>query len=115
MKKYCLTVDLKDDAALIAAYDEHHKKVWPEILQSITGSGISQLEIYRLGNRLVMLLAADDAFSFEEKARQDAANTKVQEWENLMWQYQQALPLAKQGEKWLLMHKIFDLQNSIQM
>lgn len=112
MKKYCLTVDLKDDAALIAAYDEHHKKVWPEILHSITASGITQLEIFRLGNRLVMLLEVNDSFSFEEKARLDAANTKVQDWENLMWQYQQALPLAKPGEKWVLMDKIFDLQNN---
>ena len=113
MKKYCLTLDLKEDAALIAAYEDHHQKVWPEIIQSITGSGIIQLQIYRLGNRLVMLLDAKDTFSFEEKAKLDATNNKVQEWENLMWQYQQALPLAKPGQKWVLMTKIFDLQKSI--
>ena len=113
MKKYCLTLDLKEDAALIAAYEDHHQKVWPEIIQSITGSGIIQLQIYRLGNRLVMLLEANDTFSFEEKAKLDATNNKVQEWENLMWQYQQALPLAKPGQKWVLMTKIFDLQKSI--
>ena len=113
MKKYCLTLDLKEDAALIAAYEDHHQKVWPEIIQSITGSGIIQLQIYRLGNRLVMLLDAKDTFSFEEKAKLDETNNKVQEWENLMWQYQQALPLAKPGQKWVLMTKIFDLQKSI--
>ena len=57
-----------------------------------------------------MILEASDAFTFAEKAAMDAANSKVQEWETLMWTYQQALPLAKPGEKWLLMDKIFDLK-----
>ncbi len=48
-------------------------------------------------------------FSFEKKNAMDNANPKVQEWENLMWKYQQALPVAKPGEKWVLMNKIFDL------
>ena len=109
MKRYCLALDLKDDAALIAEYEAFHKKVWPEILQSISSAGIEQMEIYRTGNRMFMIMEVKDDFSFEAKARADAANEKVQEWEKLMWTYQQALPLAKQGEKWMLMEKIFSL------
>ena len=56
-----------------------------------------------------MIMEANDSFSFERKAAMDAANPKVREWEELMWKYQQALPQAKQGEKWILMDKIFDL------
>jgi L-rhamnose mutarotase len=109
MKKHCLALDLKEDAVLIAEYDNYHKKLWPEIEQSITGSGILQMEIYRTGNRLFMIMEVSDSFSFEIKAKADAENEKVKEWETLMWKYQQALPLAKPGEKWLLMDKIFSL------
>ena len=56
-----------------------------------------------------MIMTVDDSFSFEKKTAMDAANPKVQEWERLMWKYQQALPIAKEGEKWLLMDKIFQL------
>jgi L-rhamnose mutarotase len=38
----------------------------------------------------------------------DADNDRVQDWEVLMWNYQQALPFAKPGEKWLPMNKIFE-------
>src|SRR3982750_2029428 len=110
MKRYCLAVDLKDDPALIKEYEAHHKNVWPEIQRSITDAGIEQMEIYRLGNRLFMIMEVNERFDFEKKAASDAANAKVQEWENLMWKYQQPLPLAAPGEKWMLMEKIFSLQ-----
>ncbi len=109
MKKYVLTLDLKNDPELIATYKAYHKEVWPEITASIKESGIENLEIYLLGNRLVMLLEAPRSFSFEEKSKKDTANPKVQEWETLMWKYQQALPMAKPGEKWMLMDMIYKL------
>jgi L-rhamnose mutarotase len=109
MKRYCLALDLKNDAAQIAEYKKYHENVWPEITNSLTGSGILSMEIYCTGNRLFMIMETNDEFSFERKAALDAINTKVQEWEALMWKYQQAIPAAKQGEKWTLMEKIFDL------
>jgi L-rhamnose mutarotase len=108
MKKYCLALDLIDDAVLIAEYEAWHKNIWPEIANSIHDAGIEQMEIYRTGNRLFMIMEVNDSFSFEAKAKADAENVKVQEWETLMWKYQQALPLAKPGEKWMLMEKIFE-------
>ncbi len=109
MKKYCLACDLKDDPALISEYEDYHRQVWPGILQSITNSGIEQMEIYRVGNRLFMIMQVNETFDFEKKAVADAANEKVQEWEQVMWKYQQALPVAKPGEKWMVMDKIFEL------
>ena len=108
MKRHCLALDLKNDVELIAAYEEYHRNVWPEVLQSLSDSGIHNMEIYRISNRLFMIIEVKDGFSFEDKAKLDAYNTKVQDWEVLMWNYQQALPIAKPGEKWLPMDKIFE-------
>ena len=109
MQRYCLALDLKPDPQLIAEYETWHRAVWPEILDSIRNSGITSLEIYRVEQRLFMILEATDDFSFEKKNAMDAANPKVGEWENLMWNYQQTLPSAAPGEKWVLCEKIFAL------
>lgn len=109
-KRYCLALDLIPDEQLIVEYEEMHRKVWPEIMESITSSGIENMEIYRTGNRLFMIMEVNELFSFEKKGAMDATNEKVQEWERLMWKYQQAIPGAKPGEKWIMMNKIFDLK-----
>jgi L-rhamnose mutarotase len=109
-KRYCFAVDLIDDPELMAVYEEWHKQIWPEIHESITSQGIEQMEIYRVSNRLFMIKDVNEQFSFEAKAAADAANEKVQEWEKLMWNFQQALPFAKPGEKWVLMNRIFSLK-----
>lgn len=109
MQQYCLALDLKDDPKGIAEYEAYHKAVWPQILESIRESGITRLDIYRVQNRLFMIMEATEWFSFEAKGAADATNPKVQEWETLMWKYQQALPGSKPGEKWVLMQKIFSL------
>lgn len=111
MKRYCLALDLKNDEALIAEYEAYHRDVWPEIQESIRAAGIEQMEIHRVNNRLFMIMEVNDDFSFEKKAAADASNDKVQQWEELMWKYQQALPLSKPGEKWVLMQKIFSLND----
>ena len=111
MQRYCLALDLVDDPALIAEYEHWHKAEngWPEIKKSIVDAGIIQMEIYRTGNRLFMIMETDESFDGAAKAAIDAANPKVQEWEQLMWKFQQPLPWAKEGEKWVLMNKIFAL------
>jgi len=109
-RRYCLTLDLKDDPKLIAEYRQYHENVWPEISRSIKESGVEEMEIYLLGRRLFMIIEVDESFSFEAKAAIDRANPKVQEWEQLMWKFQQALPEAKPGEKWVPMERIFKLE-----
>jgi len=113
MKRYCLALDLVDDPQLIAEYEAYHRDVWPEIKQSILGSGITNMEIYRLGNRLFMIMETDDSFSFDRKAAMDASNPKVQEWEQLMWKFQQPIPGSKPDEKWRLMERIFELSRQL--
>ena len=110
MKRYCLACDLKDDEELIQEYVTYHKAVWPEIIKSITDEGIEVMDIYRTGNRLFMIMEVDETFNFEKKANADATNPIVVKWEQMLWKYQQALPFAKEGEKWILMDQIFKLK-----
>ena len=112
MKKYVFTLDLKDDPQLIATYLAHHSKVWPEVIKHIKLTGIIDMEIYHVANRLMMIIKTEDHFSFEKKQKLDAANSKIDEWETLMDQYQQRLPFAKSAEKWVKMSKIFSLQKT---
>jgi L-rhamnose mutarotase len=109
-RRFCLTLDLKDDPELIAEYKRHHEHVWPEIIRSIKDSGILDMEIYLLGTRMFMIMEVSEDFSFEAKSEADRRNPEVQEWENLMWRFQKALPQAKPGEKWMRMDRIFKLQ-----
>jgi len=109
MDRYCFALDLKNDQKSIITYKQYHRSVWPEVKDSLKTAGILNMEIYLLGNRLFMIMDVDDDFTFEAKTKADKANSKVQEWEKLMWNFQQALPWAKPGEKWMLMDQIFEL------
>src|SRR6266700_2138090 len=109
-KRYSLTLDLKNDPQAIAQYKWYHEKVWPEITQSLKDVGVENLEIYVLGTRMFMIMEVNDSFSFEAKRRADAANPKVQEWERLMGEFQQPLPHAQPGERWMLMERVFKLE-----
>jgi L-rhamnose mutarotase len=111
MKLYCLALDLKDNPTLIAEYKRYHQAdmIWPEVIANIKSQGIIGEEIFLLGTRLVMVLRTTDDFDFESKATIDLANSKMREWEELMWNYQQPVPQAKPGQKWVLMEKIFEI------
>jgi L-rhamnose mutarotase len=108
-RRYCLTLDLKDDPALIAEYKRYHENIWPEIAENIKNSGIEDMEIYLLGTRLFMIMEVSESFSVAAKAKADESNPKVREWESLMWKFQEPLPDAKPGEKWQPMERIFKL------
>lgn len=112
MKKYALALDLKDDAQLIAEYEALHRSIAPEIRQSITDSGITQMQIFRFADRMFMIIEANDDFSFADKAAADAANPAVQAWERFTWKFQKPIPGGKPGEKWVVMDKIFELSTS---
>ena len=109
-RRFCLTLDLKNDTALIAEYRRLHEKIWPEITQSIRDSGIEDMQIYLRGTRMFMIMDVNEKFSFDAKTRADSANPRVQQWEALMWKFQQALADAQPGEKWLAMERIFQLE-----
>jgi L-rhamnose mutarotase len=111
MKRFCFALDLVDEPQLIAEYERWHQSEngWPEIRKSIIDAGITDMEIYRTGNRLTLIMDTLDTYRAEKKAEMDANNPKVQEWEQLMWKFQQPLSWAKNGEKWVEMSRIFKL------
>ena len=102
----CYALDLKDDPALIAAYDNWHTRVWPEVLEHLRKSGITRCEIHRTGSRLFMTVESGSGAATDGGGA--ALPSRVQEWEDLMATFQQPLPFAKPGEKWVRMEKIFD-------
>ena len=104
-----MALDLKDDQSLIAQYEKHHQAVWPGVISAIKDSGIIDMEIYRTGSRLFMILETQSDFSFERKSEADKSNPEVQLWEELMSGFQQSLPGATPGTKWVLMNKVFKL------
>lgn len=111
MARLYFALDLKDDPALIAEYERWHapEQIWPEIVASIRNAGIRELEIFRTGNRLVLAMDVPDDFDGAAKAATDAANPRVQAWEALMDTFQQRLPWAAPGQKWVPMKRIFAL------
>ena len=112
MQIYARTIDLKDDDAIIAAYDAHHRAVWPEVAAGLCGIGIERMRIWRLGRRLFMLMETVDGF---DPARDFAAymegDPRIREWQSLMDSYQQPAPGARDDEWWADMDLVFDLRS----
>jgi len=109
--RHCLALDLKDDLALIERYEAWHAPgaVPPAVIASIRAADIRDMQIWRLGTRLFMIMETGPDFSPEAKAAADLASEDVQAWERLMWEFQQPLPDAVDDEKWLPMRRIFAL------
>ncbi len=115
MPRLYYALDLKDDPEAIAEYQRRHQteNIWPEIVDSLHAAGVEDLEIFRAGNRLVMVMEVPADFSPETKAARDAADPRVHAWEALMWKFQQPLPFARPGEKWVEMRRIFSLREAL--
>lgn len=112
MARRYFALDLKDDPALIAEYERWHTpgQIWPEIVAAIREAGIRDLEIFRTGDRLVLVMDVPEDFDGAAKSAADAANPRVQAWEALMDTFQRRLPWAAPGQKWVPMERIFSLQ-----
>ena len=110
-KRYCQTLDLKDDPELIAEYRKRHteNEAWPEVLQGIRSIGILEMEIYILGNRLFMIVETPLDFDWDESFARLAALPRQEEWETYMSIFQVARPGATSAEKWRMMERMFHL------
>ncbi|OGB76881.1 MAG: L-fucose mutarotase, partial [Burkholderiales bacterium RIFCSPLOWO2_12_FULL_67_210] len=100
--RYALALDLVDDAQRIAEYEKAHERIWPEVRDHLRAQGVLDMEIYRLGTRLFMVMEVDPAvYSVQAMAEASLANPVIQRWETLMWTYQAPTPWTPAGEKWV--------------
>jgi L-rhamnose mutarotase len=110
MNRYVLTLDLRDDPAAIAAYREHHKHVWPEVITSLRRAGVRRMDIHLLGRRAVMIVEIEDGLDVARVfAKHAASGGRVAEWEALMKSLQEPPTGARPGEWWALMDPVFHL------
>ncbi|MDL2208292.1 L-rhamnose mutarotase [Parabacteroides sp. OttesenSCG-928-O15] len=110
-KRYCQTLDLKDDPALIQEYVKRHSELchWPEIREGIQSVCILEMEIYLLGTRLFMIVETPLDFEWETAFQKLATLPRQAEWEEYMSIFQVADPKASSSEKWKQMDRIFHL------
>lgn len=110
--RHCLALDLHDDPERIAAYERHHRTVWPEVLAHLRAHGVREMELFRVGTRLVMVMDTDDAFDAGAMAAAERDDTRLRDWEALMWTFQKATPWTPPGAKWTPMQRIFRLTDA---
>jgi L-rhamnose mutarotase len=106
MARRCFALDLKSDPGLIAEYERHHEPgaAWPVVIEHIRASGVEAMEIWRTGDRMIMIAEVADDYP-----REVEVPIENDRWEELMWRFQRPLPHATEGEKWLPMTRIFSL------
>jgi len=112
MNRHVLTLNLRDDPAAIAAYREHHQRVWPEVVDSLRRAGVKQMDIHLLGRQLVMIVELDDGLDIRRVfSTHNAASGRVAEWERLMKSLQEPAADAAPGEWWAVMEPVFRLDH----
>ena len=109
MKSFAQALDLKDDPALIAAYVEHHRSVYPAVVLALRGMGITKMKIFLLGTRLFMYVEAAESFDPSREYQGYAAEARCRAWDELMRGFQRRAPGAREGEWWASMVEVFDL------
>ena len=107
VKRYCQTLTLVDDEQMIQKYVEAHAHVWPEIIQGQREVGILDMQIYRKGRNLFMIMDVKDDFDFQKDMAKLATLPRQAEWEAYVSQFQGCSANARSDEKWQLMERIF--------
>ncbi|PJJ07795.1 L-rhamnose mutarotase [Flavobacterium sp. 1] len=110
-KRYCKTMELLDDSALIEAYKKAHAKgaAWPEITQGMKEVGILDMEIYLIGTRLFMIMDTTADFDHDKAMAKLALKPRQSEWEVHMAQFQDSSATATANQKWQLMDRIYEM------
>ena len=109
MKTYAKTLLLQDDPHKIAEYKRYHAAVWPEVLQSLRGAGITGMQIYLLGRRMFMHMTTTDGFDPATSMAGYEASPRAQEWEQVMRTLQERAPEAPSDQWWADMDLVFDM------
>ena len=111
LKRYVQFLEISDDPELMEQYrkwhsEEHH---WKEIRDGIRQVGILEMEIYMLGNKLVMIVDTPADFQWEEAMNRLATLPRQAEWEAFVSKFQGCAADARSDEKWQSMERMFRL------
>src|SRR5437868_15459051 len=107
MTRHVFLVHLRDDPAAIAAYRDHHRRVWPEVIDSLRRAGVQAMDIHLLGRTAVMIVEVDDGVDVRAAfVTHRASSTRVAQWEQLMQLLQEPSPDAAPGEWWAQMEPV---------
>lgn len=111
VKRYCQTLDLKDNPELIAEYRRRHSRgeAWQEIIDGIREVGILEMDIFIIGTRLFMIVETPVDFNWDDAMARLATLPRQQEWEDYMSIFQEAAPGSSSNDKWRMMERIFHL------
>ena len=111
VKRYCRTMELKNDSALIAEYEVRHSQpeVWPEVLEGMRQVGILEMEIYRWENKLFMIVETPEDFDWDAAMAKLATLPRQQEWEDYMSIFQQCKEGDTAEDKWKMMPRFFHI------
>ncbi len=112
-KRYCKTLQLKDDRLLIQEYTKLHAKgnAWPEITQGMKDVGILDMEIYLDGTTLFMIMDTVEDFDHDKAMNTLGTLPRQAEWEALVSKYQKASPDSSANEKWRLIKRIYKMES----
>ncbi len=109
MPQFALALNLRDDPRIIAEYEEHHRKVWPEVLAAIRATGVEDIKIYRNGRNLFMTMIVPEGYDSDGRSAAYDRDPAAQRWEALMRTLQEPLPGSPPGQWWTRIPCIFDL------
>ena len=111
MKRYARTVNLRDDPEVIRQYEAYHAHVWPEVNAGIERSGVRQMIIWRYGRQLFMYMETADDYDLNTlPPPPESVHPREREWDLLMRGFQETVPGAPPGSKWVEMKEVYALR-----
>ena len=107
-KRFVQTLTLNSDEEARREYIKWHSQEynWKEIRDGIREVGILEMEIYILGNMLVMIVDAPADFDWNKAMARLATLPRQAEWEAFVSQFQGCSSEATSDEKWQMMERI---------
>ncbi len=110
-KRYVQFLELTDNPELIREYRKWHSEEfhWKEIRDGIRAVGILEMEIYILGNKLVMIVETPVDFDWNSAFARLATMPRQAEWEAFVAAFQGCAADAKSNEKWQMAERMFHL------
>lgn len=111
VKRYCQFLEIEDNPKLIELYRMMHSRAeaWPEVLAGIREAGILEMELYIVGNKVVMIVDTPLDFDWDSAMARLASMPRQAEWEAAVAALQGCSPDATSDQKWTMMERMFHL------